>query len=460
MEFKEKETFTTVEREPSSGREAVESSFDNKDFNTKINSDQKEVQKLQKKLYHFKDIEKQNKKSFEVEGGKSKFLKSVKEIMPAGKESAFDFTKKDFDYIQKYRKHQLRETETNLQHFVLTPRHRKEIVDLLPEITENLHNELIVTDEIVAKWPQSTISAILSKGLVLESIKYSRHIGESVSRLLKDSSLSQKDSLKICELCVGTGITSSHLWFELKNTLPNKKAQIHAVDNSIESIAASICLFEVQKVPYLVLKDAKNLSEVPEDFEGVVLIATDALEFLESHKSDDKSYDASVSENGISYFTSEKHEKSIDLMANATNSEGVLAISSLNPDFTVNLDKKFLFKEIIKGGDKYEKYSEMIEKGIKQYEVQDGEIKKAITKETGGQIELLNNLLKTDITTFSSYMKGLISATKAAKVLVNEMKSPVNKTKEYVDLKYPTWESVDEDWNIDGAPCNVLILKI
>ncbi len=427
--------------------------------NTKDDS-LKQVSELKAKISSFKKTD-TTKNPFEVKKQEEMFLNSVKEIMPVKKQDAFDLSKKDLAYVEKYRKLQLRETDGNYNHFILTPRHRKEIVDLLPTITENLYKELTVTDEVVTKWPESTISAILSKGLILESVKYSQHIGKSVSQLLKDSHLSQKDDMKICDLCVGTGITSSQLWSEFKNTLPNKNLQIHAVDNSIESIAASMCLFETQKIPYLVLKNIENLSEIPKDFNGIVLITTDAIEFLESHKPDDVAYDASVSENGISYFTPEKHKKALDLMVKSTNNDGIIGISSLDPNLTVNLDKKFLLREIITGSNKFEEYSKKIETGKeKQYEIKEGEIKKAMTKETGGQIELLNNLLKTDLPTFISYMKGLSSATKAAKVLVSEIKSPINETKQYINEQYPNWEFINEQWNIENAPCNVMIVKI
>lgn len=359
----------------------------------------------------------------------------------------------DKRYKEAYKKYQMQGEDGN--YFVLTPRQRDEIEKRIPIISEAIVKEVPTEkiESVVIEWGvNSTISSILSKGLVLESIKYSSYI----SKIVADH-LSRKDSAisKICELCVGSGITSSHLYIESKERTPERVVQIHAVDNSVESIATSVALFETQNIPYMLLKNSKDLRNVPEKFNGVVLIIQDAIEFLQSN---DIQYDAYVSENGISYFDYQKHKLAIDNIINRSEKGTMLAIASLNPKLLVSLDKLFLVGQILSGGKKYLQYKDRAANGDGVYSVNNGKIVKALTPEAGGQIDLLNYLLKNNFKTFLSYMKGLMKATKAAEVLVDEIKSPIPVTEEIIG-KY-NLSNTSKDWNIPGAPCDVLITKV
>lgn len=356
------------------------------------------------------------------------------------------------NYYEAYSKYQLRGQEGSF--FVLSPNEREKIAQatdpLSSVISQALKND---SEGRVKEWgSNSTISAIQAKGLVLESVKYSKRIGEEVAKAVEESPL---DNFTICELCVGAGITSSFIYLEAKKRNPEKSIQIHAVDYSERSVGAAVAMFETQGIPYMVLKNAKDISKVAPTFEGVVLVVADAVKYLEDTP---LVYDSIVSENGISYFDTEKHKYTLGLMLQKTKSGGLLALASLNPKLMVSLGKMFLVSQALSGGDRYREYVERIKNGHNPYVVKSGKIERAMTPESGGQIEFMRYLFTHSPKDLVRYLSGLTMATKAAEILISEIRSPISVSEEI--LSSYGLENLSRDWNMEGAPCDVLTTKV
>lgn len=220
-------------------------------------------------------------------------------------------------------------------------------------------------------------------------------------------------------------------------------------------MGAAVAMFETQDIPYMVLKDAKDISKVAPTFEGVVLVVADAVKYLEDTP---LVYDSIVSENGISYFDTEKHKYTLGLMLQKTKSGGLLALASLNPKLMVSLDKMFLVSQALSGGDRYREYVERIKNGHNPYVVKSGKIERAMTPEAGGQIEFMRYLFTHSPKDLVLYLSGLTMATKAAEILISEIRSPISVSEEI--LSSYGLENLSRDWNMEGAPCDVLTTKV
>ncbi len=359
----------------------------------------------------------------------------------------------DLSYISDYKKVQLG-LDSEEKAFALTPRMFFQIEKMLPDFT----NKVAQSIELGGKtrvWEASPILSILAKSLLEESTKYSTWIAQRISEKAKG-----KESIKICDLCSGAGITSSKIYIELKKQ-GLKTVQIHGVDNSVESLSVSYLLFQSQGIPCTLLKNPDLINTIPKDYDGVVLIYADAEGYM-GEIGEDVKYNDVVSDNGVSYFSQPKHDKVLRDTKNHLLDNAGVYLSSLNPKYTVKLSKIFLVGEILTGGRKSQSYISRIEKGKPQYEIsKDGKIRKAMTIETGRQIEFMRLLLMKDLPTFLKYMKGLSKATKAAEVLKDEILSPVNEVLDSISEVY----SIPKDQitsypQIIGSPCDVIEAKV
>ena len=246
-------------------------------------------------------------------------------IILAHERKLLDPNPQDQKYINKFKEIQLG-ISINERALVLTPRMLFTIEEILPDIGKRLEHQLY-KQNIRNSWDVSPILPILSKSLLEESTKYSSWIYKRIA--LQHAS---DGSPLICDLCSGAGITSSKVFIELKNR-GIKRVQIHAVDNSIESLSASSLLFYTQGIPFTLLTDVKYINTIPYDYDGVVLIYSDITEYMEMLDSNVK-YSSVVSENGISYFPIEIHNKILNGHEKSSSSESeylfVIVKSSLH----------------------------------------------------------------------------------------------------------------------------------
>lgn len=355
---------------------------------------------------------------------------------------------RDKQYIENYKKVQLGinpEEDT----FVLTPRIFFEIERLLPEFTRQVASTLDLETK-TRIWEASPILSILAKSLMEESIKYSTWIAKRIA-LKGDKS---KPHI-VCDLCSGAGITSSKVYKELKKD-GFKNIQIHGVDNSIESLAVSYLVFKTQDIPCVLLNNYEKVKDIPADWNGIALIYGNAETYMGSIDESIK-YSDIMSENGISYFSKEKHNKVLEDSKKHLAKGGGIYLSSLNPSLSVDLAKPFLIKEILTGKEKYQRYLNNIKKGKPQYIISEGKIKRAMTEQTGRQIEFMNYLLRTDMVDFLKYMKGLSKATTAAKILTKEILSPVNTVEKDLQEIFNIKDTdISKYPEINGAPCDVI----
>lgn len=361
--------------------------------------------------------------------------------------------KKDIEYFNDYKRIQLAIDPAETA-FVLTPRMFFEIEKVLPSFTNKVAQSLELGGK-TRVWEASPILSILAKSLLEESTKYSTWIAQRISEKTTNNEL-----IKICDLCSGAGITSSKIYLELKKK-GIRNVQIHGIDNSVESLSVSYLLFQTQNIPCTLLKNASYLGTIPEDYDGIVLIYADAEGYM-ADINKDILYNEVVSDNGISYFSQPKHEKVLKDTKNHLQKDAGIYLSSLNPKLTVKLSKTFLIEEILTGDKKSLSYLSRIENGKSQYEIsKDGKIRKAMTIETGRQIEFMRLILKKDFLTFVKYMKGLTKATKAAEVLKDEILSPVNEVVDSISEIYEIpKDSISSYPRIVGSPCDVIEVKV
>jgi len=324
---------------------------------------------------------------------------------------------KDREYMRAYKRIQLG-MDPNEPAFVITPRQFFAIEEILPEFTEKVAKELGLNSKD-GEWEAGPMVAILAKALLEEGTKYATWISKEIVR-----GSSERNKLSVCELCAGVGATSSKIYIEAKKN-GFKNVQIHAVDKSVESLSIAYLVFRTQGIPCILLEDDKKLSEVPSNFDGVVLIYSDAQTYMEELDSNIK-YDDLVSENGISYFPREMHDKVLKDAKDHLNPNSGIYLSSLNPNLTNDPSKIFLMKEVFTGGNKAEQYRLYSEKTGEEYGItKDGRITKFLSVEAGREVDLMNYLLKHNLPEFLRYMRALSKATTVAKNLKNEIFSPL-----------------------------------
>lgn len=359
----------------------------------------------------------------------------------------------DLQYINDYKRLQLG-VEGEERVFVLTPRMFFQIEKMLPDFTNKVAQSIELREK-TRVWEASPILSILAKSLLEESTKYSTWIAQRISEKANG-----KESIKICDLCSGAGITSSKIYIELKKQ-GLKTVQIHGIDNSVESLSVSYLLFQSQGIPCTLLKNPDQISSIPEEYDGVVLIYADAEGYM-GEIDKEVLYNDVVSDNGVSYFSQPKHDKVLRDTKNHLLQNAGIYLSSLNPKYTVKLSKPFLIREILTGEKKAQTYRTRIENGKPQYDIsKDGRIRKAMTIETGRQIEFMRMLLRKDLFTFYKYMKGLSKATKAAEVLKDEILSPVNEVLDSISETFGIPKEVIISYpQIIGSPCDVIEAKV
>jgi len=354
---------------------------------------------------------------------------------------------RDLEYIYKYKQLQIGISPSE-RAFVLTPRQLFEIGDLLPRISDRVEKVLGLSG-LKRAWDHIPIISILSKALLEESTKYSTWISKRIAQRHHND-----QSVLICDMCSGAGITTSKVYIEFKNRgIPH--VQIHAIDNSIESISAAYLLFQTQNIPCQIVTG--NISSINHysEFDGILLIYSDIENYMTSL---DKRfmYNDLISENGISYLPKKIHDKIFTDSIEHLRVNAAVYLSSINPNYTVQLSKPFLIQEILTGKNKHEKYHQRIVSNKKQYiTTPDNKIRKAMTEETGRQIEFMRNLLLSDFTVFVSYMNGLNKATKAAKSLKDDILSPVCDISNGLKLIFNKHE-LNTYPDIVGSPCDAI----
>jgi len=360
---------------------------------------------------------------------------------------------KDREYMRAYKRIQLG-MDPNEPAFVITPRQFFAIEEILPEFTEKVAKELGLNSKD-GEWEAGPMVAILAKALLEEGTKYATWISKEIVR-----GSSERNKLSVCELCAGVGATSSKIYIEAKKN-GFKNVQIHAVDKSVESLSIAYLVFRTQGIPCVLLEDSKKLSEIPSNFDGVVLIYSDAQTYMEGLDSNIK-YDDLVSENGISYFPRKIHDKVLKDAKDHLNPNSGIYISSLDPNLTIDLSKVFLMKEVFTGGNKAEQYRLHSEKTGEEYGItKDGRVTKFLSVEAGMEIDLMNYLLKHDLPEFLRYMRAVSKATAVAKNLKNEILSPVEEiTSSLSEIYGVPAEAIQKYPKVEKSPCNAIGVKV
>lgn len=360
---------------------------------------------------------------------------------------------KDKEYMRAYKRIQLG-IDPNEPAFVITPRQLFAIEEILPEFTEKVSKELGLNGKD-GEWEVGPMVSILAKALLEESTKYATWMSREIVR-----GSSERNKLSVCELCAGAGVTSSKIYIETKKN-GFKNVQIHAVDKSVESLSIAYLVFITQGIPCVLLEDSKKLSEIPSNFDGVVLIYSDAQTYMEGLDLNIK-YDDLVSENGISYFPRKIHDKVLKDAKNHLNPNSGIYISSLDPNLTIDLSKVFLMKEVFIGGNKAEEYRLHSEKTGEEYGItKDGRVTKFLSVEAGREIDLMNYLLKHDLPEFLRYMRAVSKATAVAKNLKNEILSPVEEiTSSLSEIYGVPAEAIQKYPKVEKSPCNAIGVKV
>jgi len=356
-------------------------------------------------------------------------------------------TPKDQEYVGIYKEIQLGISKSEPA-FVLTPTQFSAIGTLLTSKLEEIYPQ---NNDEKRIWGAVPILSIVAKGLVEESTKYSTWISSKIAEESKE-----KESVLICDLCSGAGITSAKMYIELKKA-GVKHIQMHAVDNSPESLVAACLLFQTQNIPYTLLDSIEEMKTVPTEYNGIVLIKADAIRYMDNIDQSIK-YDHMVSENGISYFVQGEFDKVMTDTKAHLKERASIYIASLNPKLIVKLDPLFLVSQILGKRDRVKEYEERIKRGEEQYETsKEGKISRALTIETGRQLMLMRKLFREDFSEFIKYMGALLKATKAARTLIKEIKTPVQE----VDISkvYPN-KTIDKYPGIPGSPCDVIGFKV
>mgnify|MGYP003736260561 CR=1 FL=1 len=356
---------------------------------------------------------------------------------------------KDREYMRAYKRIQLG-IDPNEPAFVITPRQLFAIEKILPEFTEKVAKELGLSGN-VGGWEVGPINSILAKSLSAESSKYSTWIAEEIAK-------TEKNNLLVCDLCAGSGTTSAKIYTEAKKQ--GKNIQIHSIDKSVESLSISLLLCVSQDIPCILINGSKELGQIPDNFNGVVLIYSDAQTYM-SDLDENIKYDNITSESGISYFPREVHKKVLEDSKKHLNDNATIYLSSLNPDLTVKLDMLFLAREVLLGG-RARKYEKRINMGAKPYIVsEDQRIRKIMSIEAGREYDFMNYLLKHDQSSLLGYMRAVMNITKAAKDLHKVYQSPVNKVHHDVIDVYDVSEEDIEKYPTDyGSPADVIKIKL
>jgi len=356
---------------------------------------------------------------------------------------------KDKKYMEDYKRIQLG-IDPNESAFVITPRQFFAIEKILPKFTEKVAKELGLNSKD-GEWEVGPITSILAKSLSAESSKYSTWIAEEIAK-------TEKNNLLVCDLCAGSGTTSAKIYIESKKQ--GKNIQIHSIDKSVESLSISLLLCVSQGIPCILINGKKDLKQIPDNFNGVVLIYSDAQTYM-SDLDEDIKYDSITSESGISYFPREVHKKVLEDSKKHLKDNAVIYLSSLNPDLTVELDLLFLAREVLLGG-RAHKYEKRINMGAKPYIVSDDQrIRKIMSIEAGREYDFMNHLLKHDLSSLLGYMKAIMSITKAAKDMHEVYQSPVNKVHQDIVDVYNVREEDIEKYPTDyGSPADVIKIKL
>ncbi len=343
--------------------------------------------------------------------------------------------------------------------FVITPRMVSVIEKMLPEFADKVAKTLKLNGKDDGKWEVGSMIAILAKSLTVESNRYETWIAKRIAQEARG-----KESLLICDLCSGTGATSSMLYFESKKA-GIKNVQIHAVDKSVESLSIAYLVFRTQGIPCILLEDNKKLSEIPSDFNGVVLIYSDAQTYMDNID-ETIEYDNVVSSNGISYFPREIHDKVLrDTKKHLKENSGVYIVS-VHKNLTVDVNKLALMKEIFtSNGKKADEYAKRIQNGQPEYimsKSKDGNpvVTRLMSVEAGRNIDFINYLLRRDFPAFLGYMGGVMKSMDTIKGLPKVVHSPVEEIKDSVYQIFDNNVKTQFYPQAVGSPCDVIEIRM
>ncbi|HQF37316.1 MAG TPA: class I SAM-dependent methyltransferase [Candidatus Dojkabacteria bacterium] len=365
---------------------------------------------------------------------------------------------KDREYIRKYKEIQLG-IDPDEPAFVITPRMLSVIEKMLPEFADKVAKALKLNGKDDGKWEVGSMIAILAKSLTVESNRFETWVAKRIVQEARG-----KESMLMCDLCSGTGATSSMLYFESKKA-GIKNVQIDAVDKSVESLSMAYLVFRTQGIPCILLDDNKKIREIPYNFDGIVLIFSDAQKYMDCIDEEIK-YDNVVSSNGISYFPREAHDKVlIDTKKHLKGDSGVYIVSP-HRHLPVEVDKLFLMKQILKSkGNTGEEYLKRIRDGEPEYKIsidknKNPKVTKLMSVEAGRSIDFINYLLKNNFPAFLGYIRGVMKSMDVVKGVIKELHSPVEEIKDSVYQIFGNNIKTQLYPQVIGSSCDVIEIRM
>ena len=287
------------------------------------------------------------------------------------------------------------------------------------------------------QWELETISQILGKILIPDSVKPTLDNAKEVAKHMAEM---KDDKLEILELCTGAGISAMMTYNEIKEECPDKQCSIITVDSALESLMMAEILLTMKGIPvrWVALKDATT------SFEGVSLIQLEASDTVKYFSSKGKKFNGVISDHGINYFEKEQHDSLVKEVPEILRQGGLFQICALENSPKVALDYKAMAFKILSFGKDLLKSIPNKEKPYEIEMVNGIPYVRAInSKESAGLYMLLReNLKKLDFKSFGKYLGSVINVAKTTKKLAHDVKSPVANTVEILPTAkvVPTFE--------------------
>jgi len=161
------------------------------------------------------------------------------------------------------------------------------------------------TQDRLLDWEMEDMKQILGKIMIFDSVRPTYDNAVELADRLK---ISEKPNLEVLELCTGAGSSTMMTWKEIKKAIPEKSCKLITVDVALESTIIAEILLKFKGVPVI---RVNKLNEIPENFDGVILLNLEASDTVEKFVEAGKHFDAVVSDHGIGYFEKDVHEQTV-----------------------------------------------------------------------------------------------------------------------------------------------------
>lgn len=285
---------------------------------------------------------------------------------------------------------------------------------LLDNYPRNIQDRLL-------DWEMEDMKQILGKIMIFDSVRPTYDNAVELADRLK---ISEKPNLEVLELCTGAGSSTMMTWKEIKRAFPEKACKLITVDVALESTIIAETLLKLKKIPVI---RAGSLNEIPENYDGVIILNLEASDTVQKFVEAGKHFDAVVSDHGIGYFERDVHEQTVKNITDSLLEEGgILSVCSLENDIKVSLAYLQMIKEILFN----KKLIDRIPNKETPYlldERQETVYVRAInSKDSAGLYQILQVLFYDGrIADFIGYIKSISKVAKVTKTLSKEVKSPI-----------------------------------